>query len=159
MWQPGETMDFRASRPRAGDPPACRGKLLDYAVVNIRPIIRRAEEALCADRRPCRWKKTIDALDRNGRRSGGRQPVAAESDKVRHDPDAIAAVAVQLAQEGAPAQRSQPIRGEDVAMETLVTVVILAAGLGTRMKSRKAKVLHRAGGKRLSSTWSIPRSS
>lgn len=27
-----------------------------------------------------------------------------------------------------------------------VTVVILAAGLGTRMKSRKAKVLHRAGG-------------
>src|SRR5436309_1864927 len=27
-----------------------------------------------------------------------------------------------------------------------ITVVILAAGLGTRMKSRKAKVLHRAGG-------------
>ncbi|HLI86825.1 MAG TPA: bifunctional UDP-N-acetylglucosamine diphosphorylase/glucosamine-1-phosphate N-acetyltransferase GlmU [Bryobacteraceae bacterium] len=34
-------------------------------------------------------------------------------------------------------------------METHVTVVILAAGLGTRMKSRKAKVLHRAGGKML----------
>jgi bifunctional UDP-N-acetylglucosamine pyrophosphorylase / glucosamine-1-phosphate N-acetyltransferase len=32
-------------------------------------------------------------------------------------------------------------------MQTPVTVVILAAGLGTRMKSRKAKVLHRAGGK------------
>jgi bifunctional UDP-N-acetylglucosamine pyrophosphorylase/glucosamine-1-phosphate N-acetyltransferase len=30
-----------------------------------------------------------------------------------------------------------------------VTVVILAAGLGTRMKSRQAKVLHRAGGKTL----------
>jgi bifunctional UDP-N-acetylglucosamine pyrophosphorylase/glucosamine-1-phosphate N-acetyltransferase len=30
-----------------------------------------------------------------------------------------------------------------------LTVVILAAGLGTRMKSRKAKVLHRAGGKAL----------
>ena len=27
-----------------------------------------------------------------------------------------------------------------------LTVVILAAGLGTRMKSRKAKVLHEAGG-------------
>jgi bifunctional UDP-N-acetylglucosamine pyrophosphorylase/glucosamine-1-phosphate N-acetyltransferase len=34
-------------------------------------------------------------------------------------------------------------------METHVTVVILAAGLGTRMKSRRAKVLHRAGGKTL----------
>ncbi|MBZ5726247.1 MAG: bifunctional UDP-N-acetylglucosamine diphosphorylase/glucosamine-1-phosphate N-acetyltransferase GlmU [Acidobacteriia bacterium] len=34
-------------------------------------------------------------------------------------------------------------------MHTPVTVVILAAGLGTRMKSRQAKVLHRAGGKPL----------
>jgi len=34
-------------------------------------------------------------------------------------------------------------------METPVTVVILAAGLGTRMKSKKAKVLHRAGGQAL----------
>ena len=34
-------------------------------------------------------------------------------------------------------------------MHTSVTVVILAAGLGTRMKSRQAKVLHRAGGKSL----------
>jgi bifunctional UDP-N-acetylglucosamine pyrophosphorylase/glucosamine-1-phosphate N-acetyltransferase len=34
-------------------------------------------------------------------------------------------------------------------MQDRLTVVILAAGLGTRMKSRKAKVLHRAGGKAL----------
>jgi bifunctional UDP-N-acetylglucosamine pyrophosphorylase/glucosamine-1-phosphate N-acetyltransferase len=34
-------------------------------------------------------------------------------------------------------------------MRIPVTVVILAAGLGTRMKSRKAKVLHRAGGRAL----------
>jgi bifunctional UDP-N-acetylglucosamine pyrophosphorylase/glucosamine-1-phosphate N-acetyltransferase len=34
-------------------------------------------------------------------------------------------------------------------MDTGVTVVILAAGLGTRMKSRRAKVLHQAGGKTL----------
>src|SRR4051794_25930061 len=31
-------------------------------------------------------------------------------------------------------------------MEANISVVILAAGLGTRMKSRKAKVLHQAGG-------------
>src|SRR5581483_6141356 len=34
-------------------------------------------------------------------------------------------------------------------METPVTIVILAAGLGTRMKSRRAKVLHEAGGRTL----------
>jgi bifunctional UDP-N-acetylglucosamine pyrophosphorylase/glucosamine-1-phosphate N-acetyltransferase len=34
-------------------------------------------------------------------------------------------------------------------MQKPVTIVILAAGLGTRMKSRQAKVLHRAGGKTL----------
>src|SRR5438445_3836778 len=34
-------------------------------------------------------------------------------------------------------------------METELTVVVLAAGLGTRMKSAKAKVLHRAGGQTL----------
>src|SRR5258706_3956765 len=34
-------------------------------------------------------------------------------------------------------------------METDVTIVILAAGLGTRMKSAKAKVLHSAGGQTL----------
>src|SRR5579863_3440693 len=34
-------------------------------------------------------------------------------------------------------------------MEPPVTVVILAAGLGTRMKSRRAKVLHEVGGRTL----------
>jgi len=34
-------------------------------------------------------------------------------------------------------------------MDKPVTIVILAAGLGTRMKSRQAKVLHKAGGKTL----------
>src|SRR5271169_1412483 len=31
-------------------------------------------------------------------------------------------------------------------MKSQINVVILAAGLGTRMKSKRAKVLHRAGG-------------
>jgi bifunctional UDP-N-acetylglucosamine pyrophosphorylase/glucosamine-1-phosphate N-acetyltransferase len=34
-------------------------------------------------------------------------------------------------------------------MDIPITVLILAAGLGTRMKSKKAKVLHRAGGRTL----------
>jgi bifunctional UDP-N-acetylglucosamine pyrophosphorylase/glucosamine-1-phosphate N-acetyltransferase len=36
-----------------------------------------------------------------------------------------------------------------IDMNSPLTVVILAAGLGTRMRSRKAKVLHHAGGKSL----------
>src|SRR5437763_5689929 len=39
--------------------------------------------------------------------------------------------------------------GYNTIMETPVTIVILAAGLGTRMKSRRAKVLHQAGGRTL----------
>ena len=31
-------------------------------------------------------------------------------------------------------------------MKSPINIVILAAGLGTRMKSKRAKVLHRAGG-------------
>src|SRR5258706_2004769 len=34
-------------------------------------------------------------------------------------------------------------------MKDPLAIVILAAGLGTRMKSKRAKVLHRAGGKTL----------
>ena len=44
-----------------------------------------------------------------------------------------------------------PRETETLIMNT--TVVILAAGLGTRMRSKRAKVLHRAGGCRWWSTW------
>ncbi len=43
-------------------------------------------------------------------------------------------------------QHCDPPLRHNVAMENPITILILAAGLGTRMKSRKAKVLHRAGG-------------
>src|ERR1700674_431960 len=45
--------------------------------------------------------------------------------------------------------RTKDSAGGPSKMANDVTVVILAAGLGTRMKSRQAKVLHRAGGKKL----------
>src|SRR3954468_9205632 len=42
------------------------------------------------------------------------------------------------------------VKGTDLTVKgTDVSVVILAAGQGTRMKSRMAKVLHRAGGRAL----------
>ena len=38
MWQPGETMEFRASDHVRAIHRHAHGKLLDYAVVNTRPI-------------------------------------------------------------------------------------------------------------------------
>ena len=72
---------------------------------------------------------TTDLLRMSGRRYG---------EKIRHDPDAIAGIALDLAQQG---RRAKPGL---YLMNT--TVIILAFGLGTRMRSKKAKVLHRAGG-------------
>jgi len=40
-------------------------------------------------------------------------------------------------------------RSEGREMETKLSAIVLTAGLGTRMKSRKAKVLHEAGGQAL----------
>ena len=98
----------------------------------------------------------------DGRSSDGR-PLLAEGTKVRHDPDLTAAVALDLARRGRrrssarwPSAEGSAAAGlrlvesllRSVMSSTPVTVVILAAGLGTRMSPRQAKVLHRAGGSR-----------
>src|SRR5579872_1093154 len=50
-------------------------------------------------------------------------------------------------EEGLPGPRfGSSDRNKKKRMATPLSVVILAAGLGTRMKSKRAKVLHRAGG-------------
>lgn len=98
MWQPGETMHFRASDHvkaiyrHAGDP------FLDYAIVNSREIPRPLRRKYArAEARPV--EVDIDELNRLGLEvvagdlldSGG---------MVRHSPAAMAAIAVQLAREG-----------------------------------------------------------
>ena len=57
-------------------------------------------------------------------------------DKIRHDSSVIGAIAFDLARKGQKRKLKKMNH----------TVVILAAGLGTRMRSKRAKVLHRAGG-------------
>jgi bifunctional UDP-N-acetylglucosamine pyrophosphorylase/glucosamine-1-phosphate N-acetyltransferase len=82
-----------------------------------------------------------------------------KSHKVRHSPGAMANLALELAEGTRPqaafvrspaswvAGHSPHSPYNERNMSTPpVTVAILAAGLGTRMRSRKAKVLHRAGG-------------
>jgi len=98
MWQPGETMNFRASdHVRAIHQHAGR-KILDYVVVNIRPIPlavkkRYAREAALP------VENDIDAIYEMGLKVMAGK-LAQHTGKVRHDPGATAAVVVKLAQEG-----------------------------------------------------------
>ena len=98
MWQPGETIHFSASDHVRAIHRHAGGRLLDYAVVNIRPI------PLAAKRRYARQAalpvdNDIAALRRLGLKVMGGN-LAQVSGKVRHDPTATAAVVLRLAQEG-----------------------------------------------------------
>ena len=98
MWQPGETIDFRASdhiraiRRHAG------AKMLDYAVINtstLTPAMRRRY----ALENVCPVENDVETI-----RSLGLDVVFAKllrkGTKVRHDPQSAAAVAMELARKG-----------------------------------------------------------
>jgi len=98
MSQPGETTEFSASDHIRAIHRHAGGKLLDYAVINIRSIAsalkkRYAREAALP------VENDIDALMKMGLKVMAGN-LASSSDKVRHDPAATAAVAIRLAQEG-----------------------------------------------------------
>lgn len=98
MWQPGETMNFKASdhiqaiRDHAGD------GLVECAVVNT-GLIRSALRKKYARQQVEPVEVDLEALA-----GMGLEVVASdlllESAKIRHNPDLVAAVAVQLAREG-----------------------------------------------------------
>jgi uncharacterized cofD-like protein len=98
MSQPGETTAFSASdhvralRKHAG------GKLLDYAIINIRPI-RSAMKTRYARHEALPIENDIDALFKLGVKviAGN---LAQHGETLKHDPAATAAVAMKLAQEG-----------------------------------------------------------
>jgi uncharacterized cofD-like protein len=98
MWQPGETTGLTASdHIRAIHKHAGR-HLLDYAVINIakiRPALKKRyerEQALPVENDLDRiFKMGIQVIAGN---------LLQKSEKVRHDPDQLAAVALRLAQEG-----------------------------------------------------------
>jgi uncharacterized cofD-like protein len=98
MWQPGETTDFRASDHVRVLHRHARCKLLDYAVVNVRPItsalkkVYAREEALPVE-------NDIENIVRMGIEVMEANLVQ-QSDKIRHDPAATAAMVIRLAQEG-----------------------------------------------------------
>jgi uncharacterized cofD-like protein len=98
MWQPGETINFRASdhvdaiHRHAGE------GLLDYAIVNTRPITRPLRRRY-AEQKALPVENDSDRLEAMGVKVVG-APLAAESEKVRHDSDATAEIAIKLAGEG-----------------------------------------------------------
>lgn len=97
MWQPGETVNFTASDHIRAIHKHAGGPLLDYAVVNVRPIQGRLrqryerEQALPVE-------NDIDEIFKMGIKVMTGH-LLQPSDKVRHDPEQTAALVVRLAQE------------------------------------------------------------
>ncbi len=98
MWQPGETTDFRASDHIRAINQHAGGKLLDYAVVNIRPI-PSAMRKIYAREAALPVENDIDTLFKMGLKVMAGN-FAQYGDKIRHDPAAAAAAVIKLAQEG-----------------------------------------------------------
>jgi uncharacterized cofD-like protein len=98
MWQPGETMEFRASDHIRAVHQHAGGKFLDYAVVNLRPILPAMRKRY-ARQAALPVENDLDAIFKMGLKVMAGN-LAQHTDKVRHDPAAAAAVAVKLAQEG-----------------------------------------------------------
>jgi uncharacterized cofD-like protein len=98
MWQPGETTSFTASDHIAALHRHAGGKLLDYAVLNtreIQPTLRRRY----ARQHSAQVENDFDTIGAMGVNMVCGDLVQ-ESGLVRHNSEAIAAIAVELATEG-----------------------------------------------------------
>jgi uncharacterized cofD-like protein len=98
MGQPGETLEFRASDHVRALQKHAGGKLLDYAVVNIRAI-PPAMKKRYAKQSALPVENDLDAIFKMGIKVMAGN-LASHSDTVKHDPVATAALVVKLAQEG-----------------------------------------------------------
>jgi uncharacterized cofD-like protein len=98
MWQPGETTNFRASDHVRAIHQHARCKLLDYAITNLRPI-KPALKQRYAREAALPVENDFDAVFKLGVKVMTGHLVS-NVERVRHDPDATAAVVLKLAQEG-----------------------------------------------------------
>lgn len=105
MWQPGETTNFRASDHIRAVHQHAHCKLLDYAITNLRPI-KTALKKRYAREAALPVENDLDAIFKLGVKVMTGQLVAKE-ERVRHDPDATAAVVLKLAAEGRARRQSQ----------------------------------------------------
>src|SRR3984957_8276993 len=110
MWQPGETIDFRASDHVEALHRHARMPLIDIAIVNTRPVSARQRRRYAAQN----VRSVLNDIDRLAEM--GLQVVAtdllASGESVRHDPLSSADVALQLAKRGQMALRRVRVLGE-----------------------------------------------
>ena len=104
MWQPGETVGFSASDHVAAIEQHAGMKLLDFVVVNTRKITARQRRKYAVER-AYPVENDIDRLERMGLQVMGAD-LLSHGDIVRHDPEAAAAVAMELARK---ARRRRPV--------------------------------------------------
>jgi uncharacterized cofD-like protein len=107
MWQPGETMNFRASDHVAAIQTHASRRLLDYAIVNTRPIAAPLQRRY-AKQNAQPVENDVERVAELGVKAVG-QELASGGEKVRHDSAAIAEIAIRLAGEGR--RRKLRVRG------------------------------------------------
>jgi uncharacterized cofD-like protein len=98
MWQPGETDEYRASDHVRVVHRHAGGKFLDYAVVNVRSITMALKKQY-ARKAALPVANDIEALMKMGLKVVAGN-LSSHNEKIRHDPEATAAVVLKLAQEG-----------------------------------------------------------
>jgi 2-phospho-L-lactate transferase/gluconeogenesis factor (CofD/UPF0052 family) len=98
MWQPGETTNFSASDHIRALRQHARCKFLDYAITNLRPI-KPALKKRYARQEALPVENDIDAIFKMGVKVMTGRLVSNDT-RVRHDPEATAAVVLKLAAEG-----------------------------------------------------------
>jgi uncharacterized cofD-like protein len=107
MWQPGETMNFTASEHVAAITGHAGVNLVDYVVVNTRPI-GPALLKKYARQKALPVEVDMERLNDMGVKVVGRD-LLGNAEKIRHDPAAIAAVAIELAREGRLRKREKNV--------------------------------------------------
>ena len=109
MWQPGETIGFRASDHVDAIQRHAGMKLFDVVVVNTRSISARQRRKYAAEEA----QSVMNDVDRLAEM--GTQVMAADlladGDIVRHDPRATAEIAMELARRGRAARRKVRVLG------------------------------------------------
>ena len=147
MTQPGETDGYSAREHLETIKKYAPEIHFDFVVVNDRRISKEQAELYAAEGA---YQIGIDdpiddAIDQATEIV--RADLLDDGEKVRHNADRLAAGCSQLPKAGAKPYCLKPEVLTDINHTSRpLNVLIMAAGLGTRMKSKRAKVLHELGG-------------